>query len=63
MEAPYLRSGRSPARFRVIAAALAAAVAQDICAKVEPAATAPLGAGHQVACHFPWVEGTAAAVA
>ncbi|WP_037841453.1 ABC transporter ATP-binding protein [Streptomyces sp. NRRL F-5126] len=28
-------------------------IAQDICAKVEPAVTTPAGVGHQVACHFP----------
>ncbi|MGW2227353.1 ABC transporter ATP-binding protein [Streptomyces formicae] len=28
-------------------------VAQDVCATTEPPVSTPLGAGHQVACHFP----------
>ncbi|MEW2547291.1 ABC transporter ATP-binding protein [Streptomyces sp. NPDC047002] len=38
-------------------------IAQDVCAAEEPAVTTPLGAGHQVACHFPLVEGAAPAAA
>jgi peptide/nickel transport system substrate-binding protein len=47
MEAPYMRSGRSPARFRVVAAALAAALAVVLSGCTQHSgkiATAPAGA-------------------